>query len=215
MTHLHRHSRFYVALAAAAGVFLVSRPLMPAADPAFPTLLAGNVFFGTFFGLMALFALRITPEGLRRHAAVEDEGWPLILALTVAAAAFGLASTFVIINDGQGKPATVLFLAMTSVPVSWAMVHTLAAFHYANLYYARHRTDRADAGGLEFPGGGEPGMLEFVYYSFVVGMTSQVSDVDVSSRAQRRATLIHGIGSFFYNTVLIALAVNAAISIVG
>ncbi len=215
MTHLHRHGRFYVALAAAAGVLFVSRPLAPAIDPAFPALLAGNVFFGTFFGLMAQFALRITPEGLRRRAAIEDEGWPLILALTAAAAAFGLASTFVIINAGGGKPATVLVLAMASVPVSWAMVHTLVAFHYANLYYARHAAGRTDAGGLEFPGGGEPGMLEFLYYSFVVGMTAQVSDVEVSSRPQRRATLIHGIGSFFYNTVLIALAVNAAISIVG
>ncbi|WP_299132521.1 DUF1345 domain-containing protein [uncultured Amaricoccus sp.] len=212
--HLHRHGRFYLALAAAVAVFLIARLLAPGADPEFRALLAGDVFFGVFLALMAFFAYRVDPEGLRRRAAVEDEGWPLILALTAAAAGFGLASTFVVINSGQEKSAGVLFLAMASVPVSWAMVHTLAAFHYANLYYARGGD--GDAAGLEFPGGDEePGMLEFLYYSFVVGMTAQVSDVSVASHAQRKATLTHGIASFFYNTVLIALAVNAAISIAG
>ena len=215
MTHLHRHGRFYIALVVAGAAFLLAHALAPVADPAFPMLLAGNVFFGVFLALMAALAFRITPEGLRRRAAVEDEGWPLILALTAASAAFGLASTFVVINSGQEKPASVLFLAMSSIPISWGMLHTVVAFHYANLFYAPGGGSRTDAGGLEFPGGGEPGMLEFLYYSFVVGMTAQVSDVDVSSHAQRRATLTHGIVSFFYNTVLIALAVNAAISIAG
>ncbi len=214
MMHLHRHGRFYLALAAAGAVFLLAGQLAPGFDPAFRALLAGDVFFGVFFALMAVLAYRIEPEGLRRRAAVEDEGWPLILALTAAAAGFGLAATFVVINDGPEKSASVIVLALASVPVSWAMVHTLVAFHYANLYYAPG--EDGDADGLEFPGGDkEPGMLEFLYYSFVVGMTAQVSDVCVSSHAQRKATLVHGVASFFYNTVLIALAVNAAISIAG
>ena len=67
-----------------------------------------------------------------------------------------------------------------------------------------------DAGGLDFPGTEEPDALDFLYYSLVVGMTAQVSDVQVRTSAMRRFTLAHGVVSFFFNTVLIALAVNVA-----
>jgi uncharacterized membrane protein len=102
-------------------------------------------------------------------------------------------------------------LAIASVLLGWLTLHTIAAFHYAHLYYAKAVSSRGqDAGGLEFPDTNEPTGWDFLYYSFVVGMTAQVSDVQVLATPMRRLTLAHSVVSFFYNTVILALAVNLA-----
>jgi uncharacterized membrane protein len=44
----------------------------------------------------------------------------------------------------------------------------------------------------------------------VIGMTCQVSDVQVSSQGIRRLALVHGLLSFLFNTVVLALAINLA-----
>ncbi len=85
------------------------------------------------------------------------------------------------------------------------------AFHYAHLFYARAAAEggrRADRGGLAFPKTNEPTIFDFFYYSFVVGMTAQVSDVVTTSREMRNTTVLHGIVSFFFNTVILAFTVN-------
>jgi uncharacterized membrane protein len=51
--------------------------------------------------------------------------------------------------------------------------------------------------------------MDFAYYSFVVGMTAQVSDVQVTSKRLRRLTLLHGLISFAFNTIILALTINA------
>jgi uncharacterized membrane protein len=86
------------------------------------------------------------------------------------------------------------------------------AFHYAHLFYTAHPSpDLLDAGGLVFPETKEPGSREFLYYSFVIGMTAQVSDVQVANTPTRQTTLVHGVVSFYVNTVILALAVNVAV----
>ena len=94
------------------------------------------------------------------------------------------------------------------------MLHTLAAFHYANLFYAPAPA-AARRGGLDFPGTPEPGPWDFLYFAFVIGMTAQVSDVAVRTTPLRRTALAHGVASFFYNAVILALAVNAALAYAG
>ena len=221
--HLRRHARFYAAVAGGALAFLAGERL------AGPTrfLVAGDVFFALYLALMLRLSLRMTPDALRARAAQEDEGLPIILGLTAVAVVFVLVSVFMIVNQAREPSPFILAFAVASVPLAWTVVHVLASFHYADLYYtpaerlARDTggeepdAEAGDAGGLEFPRTPEPGISDFFYYSFVVGMTAQVSDVDVSSAALRRATLAHGIFSFFYNTVLIAFTVNAAVSLAG
>lgn len=219
--HLRRHSRFYAAALAGAAAFLAGGSLSA------PTrfVVAGDVFFALYLALMLRLAYRMTPETLRARAKAEDEGLAVILGLTAFAVVFVLVSVFLIVNQEHAPAPLVLGLAVASVPLAWAVVHVLASFHYADLYYTpadrlaegdrdeEPDADQGDAGGLEFPKTPEPGIGDFFYYSFVIGMTAQVSDVDVSSAALRRATLAHSIFSFFYNTVLIAFTVNAAVSI--
>src|SRR5262249_30681117 len=102
-----------------------------------------------------------------------------------------------------------LILATLTILLSWAFTHTIFALHYAHEYYIEND---GRGGGLVFPGTEEPDYWDFVYFSFVIGMTSQVSDVAVSCRPIRRTVAAHGAVSFVFNAALLALTVNIAAS---
>ncbi len=214
--HFKHHSRFYLAALAGIAVGLAAWALRGPMPP----LSGGDAFFLVYLALMTRFAVRVTPEGLRRRAGVEDEGIPLIILLALAAVVLSLAAIFSLLNRGEPDPVELSF-AVASVPLGWLMLHTIAAFHYAHVFYATsgadepqtERPDPRDAGGLKFPGTEEPGAWDFLYFSFVIGMTAQVSDVAVETTGMRRLVLLHGVVSFFYNTVLLALAVNVAVTL--
>lgn len=169
---------------------------------------AGDAAFLFYLVTMGMLATRLTPESMRERASFDDEGVAVIVLITLAAIGISMASIFAILNKDDRELYLLLFTIL-SVPLGWLTFHTVVAFHYMNLFYDRHEGGR-DAGGLKFPGTPEPRAWDFLYYSFVVGMTAQVSDVQVESSTIRRVTLFHGIVSFFFNTVLLALAVNVA-----
>lgn len=91
------------------------------------------------------------------------------------------------------------------------MIHTLLALHYAHSYYAPDGTQSP----LAFPGTTQPDLWDFLYFACGIGMTAQVADVPVRSSGLRRWVLAHAVGSFFYNAVILALAVNAGLAIAG
>ena len=208
--HLHHHWRFYAAVlvgvAAGAATGLLSQPL--------PFAVGGDAFFAVYLVLMAWQARDLTPAVLRRRASVEDEGMPLIAFITVAAIGLSLGSLFLALRRADGPGAVALGLALASVPLGWLTLHTIAAFRYGHVYYSPGEADgrkRREAGGLAFPRTDEPGCWDFLYHSFVIGMTAQVSDVQVLTAEMRRLVLAQSVAAFFYNTVLLALAVNVAV----
>lgn len=158
------------------------------------------------FELMA----RADVHRIRRQAALQDEGRFAILVLTVIAAMASLAAIVVELGSTQGtaRDPLRLVLAIVTIVLSWGFVHTIFALHYAHEYHAEHK----NGGGLAFPGDGEPDYWDFVYFSFVIGMTSQVSDVAVTSHSIRKIVTAHGIVSFVFNVALLALSVNMAAS---
>jgi uncharacterized membrane protein len=178
---------------------------------ALPLALAGTAFFAAYLIATATLVTG-TPEALRRRASYADEGLPLILLLTVAAAAAGLVAIFALVNAPGPGSAPRLAIAIADVVLGWTTLHTVAAFHYGHRYYTAAGTDDApaDAGGLAFPETKTPHLHDFLYFAFTVGMTAQTSDVAVTSRAMRRLALAHGVVAFFYNTLILALAVNVA-----
>jgi uncharacterized membrane protein len=212
--NLRRHGRFYVALGAGAAAFLL--PIGPGnlgADWDIRFLAAGDVFFLLYLVLTGVFVSRATADHLREAGAAADEGLPLILGVTTAAVLVSLLAVYLALAaPGELGLATGL-LAIAAIPLGWMTLHTMASFHYANIFYAQR--DGRDVGGLDFPGDEPPGPWDFLYFGFVIGMTAQVSDVEVGSTRMRRYVLAHGVASFFYNTVILALAVNAAISLAG
>jgi uncharacterized membrane protein len=206
---LSRHVRFYIALGcgllALAMGWIVSRPVA--------LLAAGDVFYLVFLGLCLLMIAAQTPGDLKKRARSEDEGIGVVIGITLATIIFFVTAVFEALNSRHGIPIAPLILAVLGAPLGWLVLHTVMAFHYADLHYF----DDPDAPGrtrdLNFPGKDQPGPWDFLYFSFVVGMTSQVSDVAITTTAMRRAVLGHSVISFFFNTVFIAMAVNAAVSI--
>lgn len=166
-----------------------------------------------FLGLTTLIIARGTPERVRLRARQLDARRWVILFIIVTAAAVSLLALGLTLHKEAGETAMVLasrlLLTALTVVASWTLTHTMFALHYAHHYYGDGPDPGDDdRGGLAFPGGELPDYWDFVYFSVVVGMTCQVSDVQVTSRTMRRMTLVHGVLAFFFNTVILALAVN-------
>jgi uncharacterized membrane protein len=166
----------------------------------------------SFLSWTWMLMLQATPETMRRYARQEDEGRWVILSLITAAACISLfAIGFILHDKGRSDDILILHVALSVITIvgSWLLVHTIFTLHYAHLYYQDHKTlAECKAEGLDFPEDVEPDYGDFLYFSFVIGMTSQVSDVDVTSRPMRRLSLIHGVLSFFFNTTIVAMTIN-------
>jgi uncharacterized membrane protein len=98
-------------------------------------------------------------------------------------------------------------VAAVSLLLSWLFMNTMFALHYANAYYSGNYCD-AGRDALEFPGTKEPDYWDFMYFAIVLGMTFQVSDVQITSQRLRRIALGHSVIAFIFNVVIIAITVN-------
>jgi len=150
---------------------------------------------------------------IRLRAKLEDEGRFAILVLTAGAALASLGAIFAELGSasevGGVRPPAHLILATVTIVMSWAFTHTMFAIHYAHEFYDQNG---GKGGGLLFPGDEDPDYWDFVYFSFVIGMTSQVSDVAIACKPIRRTAAVHGVISFVFNAALLALTVNIAAS---
>ena len=171
----------------------------------------------TFLVLTWTMMARSTERHMRLRAALQDEGQLVALALTVGAALFSLLTVAIELHDLKDLPAgrtlDHVALAAGTILCSWFVTHTMFALHYAHGFYTdpNPRDDKIERiGGLDIPGSPHPDYWDFLYFSFTIGMTFQTSDVQITSRSLRRQALAHGVLSFFFNTVILALSVNIA-----
>ena len=206
---VHARPRLFVSGAVAVVVMAV---LAVAAPWRLPTRLLVGWDIGIALYLVLAFHMMVTStiEGIRQRAAQEDEGQAAILVLTVVAAMASLAAIFALLSESARKdrPVQSVVLAAATILLSWAFIHTIFALHYAHEFY-----DETAGGGLAFPGDDkEPDYWDFVYFSFVIGMTSQVSDVGITNKQIRRTAAAHGVIAFFFNAALLALTINLAAS---
>jgi len=164
--------------------------------------------------------MRAKIKTMRRNAQSQDEGRAVILGLIIAAASSNLLAIAFILREAKGQEVNIVIphvsLAIVTIIGSWLLIHTIFAMHYAHEYYQDHPTQsHLKAGGLDFPDDVEPDYWDFLYFSFVIGMTSQVSDVPITSRSLRRLALMHSILSFFYNTAIVAMSINIIAGLIG
>lgn len=154
----------------------------------------------------------------RDHALSQDQSvYVIFLFVVVAACASVVAIGFVVgtIRELDFWPrAWHLALTVVALLSSWMLIQTVFAFHYARRYYAVLHRERTASPELLFPGGKEPDYLDFAYYASVIGMTSQVSDVAVTSRPMRRLTLTHSVLAFVFNIAVLALSINIIASVI-
>ena len=207
--HLYHHGRFYVAVLLGAAAFALGRSL----PPEIHVLAAGNTFFLLYLVMAGIMIARTSADDLRERAAQEDEGIVLVVLVALAVIVISSLAIVTMLRQKQGQSPVQLSLVIVSAPLGWFTLHVIAAFHYANLYYARKDKGPQSMRGLDFKSTKEPGIWEFLYYSFTIGMTAQTSDTDTLDTQMRRATLGHSVVSFFYNTAIIAMAVNAVVAI--
>lgn len=149
----------------------------------------------------------------------DQSGFMVLVIATIAVSASFFAILFLL---GQVKGAGAAFksahlaLSISAVVCSWFVVHTLFAFHYAHSFYRGRAVQDGirDDGGIRFPGEALPHYVDFLYFSFVIGMTSQVSDVSITSHSVRRMALVQGVLSFAFNTLVLALTINIVAGII-
>lgn len=198
-----KHPRYALFLA----VLLLATPALAIALPKGEALVAG-------FDL-AVFAFLVSciplwrsgnAASMRRQAARDDVGEVALLLLTwliSAVVLIALAQLILEKNDlGWGGVA----LLILTLLASWTFANVILAFHYARLYYASK--EGSDQRGLEFPGDGTPDFSDFVNFAFVIGMTCQTADINITKTPMRRVATFHGLFAFAFNLGILALSVN-------
>jgi uncharacterized membrane protein len=213
--HLYAQWRFLVALAVGVVVALVV-PL----DDTVPHVLAGwNAGGLVYLILVGIKMGQAEAEGIKRQAGIERESRMVVLVAVIFGSIFTMLALFaqlMAIKSEHGMDRSLsIGLSVSTIFLSWLLIHTVFALFYAHEFHSEGRGgSKGQGGGLKFPDDSTPDYLDFLYFSFVVGTTAQTSDVDVCSRAMRRVVMLHGILSFFFNTAVIALAVNLAAQLV-
>jgi uncharacterized membrane protein len=196
----------------AAGVFVGLLPV-PTAWP-FRALLGWCAGAAVYLVLAWWLAEVFDAKSTRQRAQAQDEPSVVIFLVMVLAMLACVSSITLLLQQVKELTGTErllhLALAMLALALSWLFIHTIFAFRYAHRYYQEEKRREPDGPGLVFPNQPNPDYFDFFYYAFVIGMTSQVSDVQVSSREMRRLTLGHGILSFAFNVLIVALTINVA-----
>ncbi|MGB8339502.1 MAG: DUF1345 domain-containing protein [Burkholderiales bacterium] len=176
-------------------------------------LLAGwDVGALVYLALAWLLVSKSDTNATRIRAQTQDQNGFVIFLIVITAA---MASIVAIGFTMQGvkemsllPKALHLTLTIIALISSWLLIQTVFAFHYARKYYGLGKKTTRQSGGLLFPGDQPPDYLDFIYYAHVVGMTSQVSDVVITSRHMRRQTLVHSVLAFVFNMAILALSIN-------
>ena len=189
---------------------IVAFLLLPASlRPVTRALLGWDICIAAYLLLVYTMVVRSGLAHIKRNAVRQDDGRFAILMVT-ALGAFASIAAIVFELGASQHSVPALTLATVTIALSWAAVHTTFALHYAHEFYRGPKP-----GGLQFPSGDtheNADYWDFVYFSFVIGMTAQVSDVGITDKTIRRTATAHGIVSFIYNTALVALMVNIAAS---
>ncbi|MCD6672407.1 MAG: DUF1345 domain-containing protein [Burkholderiaceae bacterium] len=220
----HRHLPFIVA--ACIGATALAVALFLHARIAYS--LGANAFFATYLALVLNQMPQLTSDYLSRNASAADLPVHVIFVVTFLVVCVAVASLFQLIN-GKGDPHPMeLLLSSMSLPLGWFTIHAMFALHYAHAYWMDDGMDddggdsregsqqrSVPARGLLFPGEDKPEGWDFLYFSATIGMTSQTSDTGIASTRMRRIATVHSISSFFFNTVILAAAVNLAVSLGG
>jgi uncharacterized membrane protein len=175
-------------------------------------LLAWSVGSFSYLCMSWWLAASCNAQRTRARAQAQDPPGAVLLALlllSVLASMLAIGLMLQYVKDwSPAERLAHLALSMCALASSWLLMQTTFAFRYAHVYYRERGQIASKGAGLIFPGSTAPDYLDFLYYAFVVGMTSQVSDVVVTSKIMRHWTLLHSVIAFAFNMLVLALSIN-------
>lgn len=153
-----------------------------------------------------------TLNTMRIQASRLDDSAPVIsfFAILAAAASFGAVAMLVFgQNEHDDYKIPHVILAVSTIICAWVFVQIVFTIHYAHVYYGGDAQGNS-RGGLDFNGDKEPDFWDFLYFSVTIGATSQTSDTDITAKHMRRIVTVQTVYAYFFNTSVLALAVNMA-----
>jgi uncharacterized membrane protein len=188
-------------------IFIVASAVLVAVKLLLATaiLLGFDLAAVVFLGIMTRLFNDASPVNMRRQARVQDAGRWGILWSGVVLSAVVLVALSTELHAAKGGGLLALVVGVVSIVLSWLFLNTMFAIHYAHGFYGDFGEKHE---GLEFPDTPEPDYWDFAYFAVVIGMTFQVSDVQITSRYLRRVVLLHSVIAFFFNVFIIAITVN-------
>ena len=140
----------------------------------------------------------------------------IIFTIVIIAVCFSLFGSLLLLENTEQSYYSRIFntiVSLSQILISWILLHTIFTIRYAHLYHDHNKLKTGSmVGGIKFPGKEEPDYIDFAYFSFVIGMTFQVSDIQVTSKVIRKFVLLHSIISFMFNTIIVALTINSIAS---
>lgn len=163
-----------------------------------------------FVGSCVPLWLHGTEDVMRSRARRDDPGQVLLLLLTCVISSVMLVALSLLILDKAKMGTGGVVLTVMTLLASWLFANLILAFHYARLYYSP--VDGGDHEGLEFPADCTPDFSDFVNFAFVIGMTCQTADIEITKSRMRRVSTLHGLFAFFFNLGVLALVVNVLAS---
>ena len=193
--------RFLISLLTATALFFVFAQI-----PVLLKLTIAWLGFAVMYNLLCWAVITTAHVELIRRKADEEDGSKIFVFIMVLLSTFAslFAVLMLVISDNNIQEWILVSVAISTMIVSWFLVHTIFVFHYAHLYYKEGR----EGDGLDFPGDEDPDYLDFAYFSFVLGCTFQVSDVQITEKNIRRLAFGHGLLAFALNTFVVALTIN-------
>lgn len=213
INQLDAHHKLYISLGTALIVFLATYGRLSLSTHIMITWLAYAL---SSLALAWITILTSHPADVKHEAHAQDSSRTLVFIFAVAAAFASLFAIVILLQGSAEKSkqdiAIQIVIPFACVISSWWLVHTIFTLRYPHFYYCdMERGDKGKKikpGGLIFPEEKEPDYLDFTYFGFVIGMTFQVSDVQITSKRIRRLAWMHGVLSFAFNTIIVSLTIN-------
>jgi uncharacterized membrane protein len=216
----HRLPSIYKLLVSLTITIVISACLASIRMEAITRIMIGwDIFSISMLSISLVIFSSMRPRQIRVLAKQEDAGRIVVFIIVLVSTMGSLMGVLLLLGN---KDTWILpkgvetFIYIAGVICSWVLLHTIFAYRYAFLYYGDHPLDPdAHTAALQIPNELWPDYLDFCYFSFVIGMTFQVSDIQITSRLIRRVALVHGLLSFLFNTVIVALTINVIVDLRG
>ncbi len=196
-----RYLLFFLVFSLSLWMFAGLAPIDEAMIYAFD--LAAFLFLFSLLGLWQ----HSSPATIRLHAASDDGGRILRLLISATITIIVVVTLARLIFDKNTLDIWHIALLVGTLFSSWTFANLVFAIHYAHMYYDLDPTGE-DCKGLDFPGDAQPVFADFVNFSFVIGMTCQTADINISATAIRRVVTFHGLFAFAFNLGILALTIN-------